>query len=662
MTRIRVTLLLLALGIGLPATLLVLRAVESLELENAYRHEAVAERVFDEMERSLSDFLLREEPRPPSDYDLGLPREGSSTTASPVFRGADEPFIVGWFSLDSDGGTRLLASRSRDDARIKSAVEAALGPRDRRSESRSIASQKAGVSDADELAPGRTKATGRARLEKKELAAAQDAANAESTAYDVLQDLNRAQSLRVARKSKARREGAPKLGASTNESALARAPSPALAPPPAPALAQSRTDAVPSGLEDTAKDSVPTFGSFAEEEHFEGVESMDDASVATTLRGRQAVATATIDPMIGRLTEAGDIVLTRSVWRNERVDRQGMVLDRAALVVWMRDRVLSETGLSERVRVDFATPELPPRAEADHRYLHRFAEPFDGLVARLDLDSLAGVGSATPIYALALLLFVVGTIGLVAVDRMTRVVLEYAQRRSNFVAAVSHELKTPLTSIRMYGEMLRDGLVRSEEKRSEYYETITDESERLSRLIDNVLEFSRLEQDRRDLDLVVGGLRETVREAAEKLRTHVEREGFRLRLELDDRLPRVRYDRDAIVQILFNLVDNALKYANSAERREVCIRLADMEGHVELSVRDFGAGVRSDQLERIFEPFYRVGEELTRTTEGTGIGLALVKELVEKSGGRVRASSPSDGGFAVTIEFDLDAPQQSQID
>jgi signal transduction histidine kinase len=654
MTRIRVTLLLLALGIGLPATLLVLRAVESLELENAYRHEAVAERVFDEMERSLSDFLLREEPRPPSDYDLGLPLEGSSTTPSLVFHGADEPFIVGWFSLDSDGGTRLLASQARDDARIQSAVEAALGSRDRKLESRSIASQKADVSDADELAPGRTKATGRARLEKKELAAAEDAAKVESTAYDVLQELNRAQSLRVERKSKARREGAPKIGESTIASA------PALAPPPAPALGQSRTDAVRSGLEDAAKDSVPAPGSFAEEEQFEVVESKDEASVATTLRGRQAVATATIDPMIGRLTEAGDIVLTRSVWRNERVDRQGLVLDRTALVVWLRERVLSETGLAERVRVDFATPDLPPRAEADHRFLHRFAEPFDGLVARLDLDSLAGVASATPIYALALLLFVVGTIGLVAVDRMTRVVLEYAQRRSNFVAAVSHELKTPLTSIRMYGEMLRDGLVRSEEKRSEYYETITGESERLSRLIDNVLEFSRLEQDRRDLDLVVDGLRETVREAAEKLRTHVEREGFRLRLELDDRLPRVRYDRDAIVQILFNLVDNALKYAQSAERREVCVRLADMEGHVELSVRDFGTGVPTDQLERIFEPFYRVGEELTRTAEGTGIGLALVKELVEKSGGRVRASSPSDGGFVVTIEFDLDAPQQSQ--
>jgi signal transduction histidine kinase len=660
MTRIRITLLLLALGIGLPATLLVLRAVESLELENAYRHEAVAERVFDEMERSLSDFLLREEPRPPSDYDLGLPRDGSPTSVSPVFRAADEPFIVGWFSLDSGGETRLHASRTSDEARIKSAVEAALGPRDKRKDSRRVASPSAAGVDEDELAPGRTKATGKARLEKKALAAADEQMPAESTAYDVLQELNRAQSLRSERQSKARREGAPAYGSSTIASAPAPAPARVHARPEAGAEAE--VDAVRPRFEDAAKESVEAFVDLAEEERFEVAESIDDASGSRSLRARRGASAASVDPLIGRLTDAGDIVLTRSVWRNERVDRQGLVLDRAALVVWLRDRVLSETGLAERAHVDFATPDLPPRAEADHRYLHRFAEPFDGLVARLDLDPLAGVGSARPIYALALLLFVVGTIGLFAVDRMTRVVIEYAERRSNFVAAVSHELKTPLTSIRMYGEMLRDGLVGSEEKRAEYYETITGESERLSRLIDNVLEFSRLEQDRRDLDLVVGGLPETVREAAEKLRTHVEREGFALQLDLAETLPRVRYDRDAITQILFNLVDNALKYARGAERREVWIRLADENGHVELSVRDFGLGVASDQLHRIFEPFYRIGEELTRTTEGTGIGLALVKELVEKSGGRVHASSPKDGGFAVTIEFDLDGPDENPVD
>jgi signal transduction histidine kinase len=283
--------------------------------------------------------------------------------------------------------------------------------------------------------------------------------------------------------------------------------------------------------------------------------------------------------------------------------------------------------------------------------VHRFAEPFDDLSARLDLDPLPGSDTAASIYMLAALLGLALVIGLFALDRMTRVVVEYAERRSDFVAAVSHELRTPLTAIRMYAEMLRDGLVASESKRAEYYETITDESERLSRLIDNVLEFSRLEQERPPPDLVVGGLDGVVREAASKLATHARREGFELEVECPDVLPRVGYDRDAITQIVFNLVDNAIKYARDAARKSIAIRLVVAGPNVELRVRDWGPGAPADQLERIFEPFYRMGEELTRTTQGTGIGLALVRELARGMGASVRAEAKPEGGLEVIVEI-----------
>jgi signal transduction histidine kinase len=203
----------------------------------------------------------------------------------------------------------------------------------------------------------------------------------------------------------------------------------------------------------------------------------------------------------------------------------------------------------------------------------------------------------------------------------------------------------------MYAEMLRDGLVGTEAKRAEYYSTITDESERLSRLIDNVLEFSRLEQNRRTPDLVVGSLAGALREAAEKLRAHVERAGFVLKLDLDETLPAVRYDRDAVTQLVFNLVDNALKYARGAAQREIEIRLRRECDRIELCVRDHGPGVPEDQLRRIFEPFFRLGEEMTRTTEGTGIGLALVKELAEGMGAAVHGHNAAGGGFEVRIDF-----------
>ena len=235
---------------------------------------------------------------------------------------------------------------------------------------------------------------------------------------------------------------------------------------------------------------------------------------------------------------------------------------------------------------------------------------------------------------------------------MVSVVVHFAERRNNFVAAVTHELKTPLTAIRMYAEMLRDGMVRDDAKREEYYNTITDESERLSRLIDNVLEFSRLERDSRSMDWVVGAPGPVLRDVAERLAAHATRQGFKIELAVEDGLPAVRFDRDALVQVLFNLVDNAMKYARGADERRIVLEARRSAEGVAVSVRDFGPGVQSGQLARIFEPFFRGEDELTRTTKGTGIGLALVKGLVEQMGAAVSGGNASGGGFRVEICFE----------
>jgi signal transduction histidine kinase len=227
----------------------------------------------------------------------------------------------------------------------------------------------------------------------------------------------------------------------------------------------------------------------------------------------------------------------------------------------------------------------------------------------------------------------------------------FAERRNNFVAAVSHELKTPLTAIRMYAEMLRDGIVPSEPKRQEYYGTITSESERLSRLINNVLEFSRLEKGTRQMNLVAGSLGPVVEEMADLLRPHAEREGFTLQVESDPDLPPVRYDRDALLQVLFNLVDNAIKYARDAPERLITLECRRRDGGVAVLVRDRGPGVAPRHLTRLFEPFFRGETELTRRTKGTGIGLALVKGLVERMDAGISGRNAEGGGFEVSIDF-----------
>jgi signal transduction histidine kinase len=234
---------------------------------------------------------------------------------------------------------------------------------------------------------------------------------------------------------------------------------------------------------------------------------------------------------------------------------------------------------------------------------------------------------------------------------MVAVTVGFANRRYNFVSAVTHELKTPLTAIRMYGEMLRDGLVASKEKRQQYYGVITAETERLTRLVNNVLELARLERKDRSLSLVVGDIGPVLEEVVAILQPHAQQEAFCLRIEVEESLPPVRFDRDALTQVLFNLVDNAIKYSRRAEKKEILLSCRRHETGVVLAVADHGPGVAPRHLKRVFEPFYRGEDELTRTSKGTGIGLALVRGLVERMGGAVSGHNREAGGFEVSVSL-----------
>jgi signal transduction histidine kinase len=244
-------------------------------------------------------------------------------------------------------------------------------------------------------------------------------------------------------------------------------------------------------------------------------------------------------------------------------------------------------------------------------------------------------------------LFVVLVAGFLALYRLGVRQLQLARQQQDFIAAVSHELKTPLTSIRMYGELLRAGWV-PEDRRREYYDYIHDEAERLSRLIANVLQLARLERDTLQLDVkacTVGTLCDLLRS---RIRGQVERAGFdmALRCAADVAPLEVQADADAVLQVIINLVDNALKFAALAtERRiEVTVHRADAR-HVALDVRDFGPGVPAAQRRRVFEPFVRGGSELTRDTQGTGIGLALVRQLARAMGGDVELLPAAPGAL-----------------
>jgi len=360
-----------------------------------------------------------------------------------------------------------------------------------------------------------------------------------------------------------------------------------------------------------------------------------------------------LDPLIGRAVDEKHLLLYRTVLVDDRGYRQGMVVEIPKLTEFLRRETVGDGALPQ-ASLTFTTElegAIPGEDGSPYAYRHRFAEPFDDLAVGLRLAPLADTPGAGSVYLLSVLVLLAGSAGLYALYRMVGVTVGFAERPSNFVAAVSHELKTPLTSIRMYAEMLRDGIVPSEDKRQEYYGTITSESERLSRLINNVLEFSRLEKGTRQMNLVAGSLGPVVEEMADLLRPHAEREGFTLQVESDPDLPPVRYDRDALLQVLFNLVDNAIKYAGDASERLISLECRCRDGGVVVLVRDRGPGVAPRHLTRLFEPFYRGETELTRRTKGTGIGLALVKGLVERMDAGISGRNAEGGGFEVRIDF-----------
>jgi len=237
--------------------------------------------------------------------------------------------------------------------------------------------------------------------------------------------------------------------------------------------------------------------------------------------------------------------------------------------------------------------------------------------------------------------------GIVLAWRLMRQEAEMAQLKSDFVANVSHDLKTPLSVIRMFGETLEMGRVADEGRRQEYYRVITRESERLSRLIDNVLDFSRIEGGRQTYDMVPTAVEPLIRETLEAFASPLAQQGFKVETRVAPDLPEIPIDANAVGQALANLIDNAIKY--SRDRRAIAVDAALAEGELAISVVDEGVGIPPEEQGKIFEKFYRVGRSETQGQRGSGVGLALVKHVAEAHHGRVTVESRPGTGSRFTL-------------
>jgi signal transduction histidine kinase len=238
--------------------------------------------------------------------------------------------------------------------------------------------------------------------------------------------------------------------------------------------------------------------------------------------------------------------------------------------------------------------------------------------------------------------------GLILTYRNVSKEMALARVKSDFVSNVSHELRTPLSLIRLYAETLEMGRLTSPEKYQEYYCIIRKESERLTALINNILDFSRIEAGRKEYDFRETDMRELVHNTLDSYRYQIEQHGFTFEEKIDE-VPSLRVDREAMARSLVNLVNNALKY--SQDRKYIGVNLYRENGSVKLEVIDHGIGIPRQEQQKIFEKFYRVGDPLVHNTKGSGLGLSLVRHIAQAHGGEVVVDSAPGQGSKFTISL-----------
>jgi signal transduction histidine kinase len=233
--------------------------------------------------------------------------------------------------------------------------------------------------------------------------------------------------------------------------------------------------------------------------------------------------------------------------------------------------------------------------------------------------------------------------GLFGIYNLTSTQIKASKKRQDFISAVSHELKTPLTSIRMYGEMLENGWVVSQERTQHYYRLIASEAERLSRLIQNVLNLSALEKKQWMVNMQPSNPRLFFEDFIAKYRATVERAGFEMDVQMDDFTLDILIDPDACFQILMNITENSLKFSKDFLPKKIDFELRVFPDSLVLSIRDYGPGIPPSEMTKVFDDFYRIENEMIRKTSGTGIGLSLVRHLCNAMNIRVEISNANPG-------------------
>lgn len=345
----------------------------------------------------------------------------------------------------------------------------------------------------------------------------------------------------------------------------------------------------------------------------------------------------------------------------------GAQVDLAQLVTQINPLLALEATLREEICVALLDDNAKPRCLTDTSFKTDWKRPF--VAAEIGealphwelavylrnparLSETARTTVATLGLLIALLVFAIAVGSWLIVRDLNRQ-LTLARQKTDFVSNVSHELKTPLTSIRMFSELLAEGRVTEPDKQRSYLNIITTETARLTRLINNVLDFARLERGEKGYNLANCDFTALTHATVETFRPHLESTGFRFEALIPADPICLQADRDAVSQVIVNLLSNAEKYASAAQ--VIRLELERQATGVELRVLDRGPGVPRGCEEKIFEKFYRANDSLTNTVPGSGLGLTLARQIARAHGGDLTFAVRDGGGSCFTLRLPLPA-------
>ena len=654
MRRLKRLILIFILALSVPLAYFILHTYRSLEQEETDQLRYFAEALFDEMEQELAEMVRTEESRAIDEYSYDYTPSGSGQKVrSPLSYPPRQPYILGYFQNNPDGsfqapllkeGTAVPTDREIVIAQFREINQIFNRKR--------ITARE--VFESQPMPPVARKGESPPSFAERYL---KRTPSLEKKAYlgtkqKRLEQLTATQALNLARRDQ---EMIPQKEVRATQKKTKKAP-----------VFSYESDKIAAEKSaETSWDSDAVISDDMAES-----EAADESVARQALILPSETLQAEVDPMQSVFIDDDRVFIFRRIAVRNRIFRQGFVIRTSDFLNHLAGAHFSPQPMSEFTHLTLnvvdrgrPTTSVHTGADADSpRFsLNRaFPRPFSFLRATLTCRQIPRSGGRQTLNVMIGVLVGIVLIGFFAIYRSTQVVMEHSHRRTQFVSSVTHELKTPLTNIRMYIEMLEQGIARTPEREQDYFRILGSESARLSRLINNILEFSKLEKKQLYFNWQTGTPEAVIAEVREVIGETLRQQGFTLKVA-NAPVPPVRYDREVMVQVLINLIENSVKFGKNGDRKEITVRVCADKKQVHLSVSDTGPGIPRHALKKVFDDFYRVENALRQTTRGTGIGLAFVRKVITAMGGQVAASNNDGPGCTLTLSLPF-APDDKAAD